>query len=276
MSLVVVVNCGAANALRGFEISMFYFFLKLYFIHISKNILLLRAQNAIQQCKWYFLESRNAKDYENVKLVNLSSSTAAQLPLMLCMISKNSDFGVGGHIKFFYRSEFYTHEHKIHQSEPEDYPRTICIYTKLIYGTVFEMWSNLCRKVAPHDNPEKQAKKWNSLISASKYQKYTKFTSRYMCLWLTNAMQWVKISLRITKDVNIQDGRQLWFKNSFRYQASSKIPKLWNLTHTPTHLVCNIHLIANFLSFHMSLVIFMHFRAGNVLHGIEISMFWFY
>ena len=36
------------------------------------------------------------------------------------------------------------------------------------------------------------------------------------------------------------------------------------------------HLIANFLSFHMGLVIVMHFGAGNELHGIEISMFWFY
>ena len=51
MSLVVVMNCGAGNALRGFEISMFYFFLKLYFIHISKDILPLRALNAIKQCK---------------------------------------------------------------------------------------------------------------------------------------------------------------------------------------------------------------------------------
>ena len=51
MSLAVVLNCGAANALHGFEISMFYFFLKLYFIHISKDILPLRAQNAIKQCK---------------------------------------------------------------------------------------------------------------------------------------------------------------------------------------------------------------------------------
>ena len=51
MSLVVVINCGAGNALRGFEISIFLFFLKLYFIHIFK--LHLRAQNAIKQCKWY-------------------------------------------------------------------------------------------------------------------------------------------------------------------------------------------------------------------------------
>ena len=51
MNLVVVMNCGAGNALRGFEISMFYFFLKLYFIHISKDILPLRALNDIKQCK---------------------------------------------------------------------------------------------------------------------------------------------------------------------------------------------------------------------------------
>ena len=54
MSLVVVVNSGAGNALRGFEISIFYFFVKLYFIHISKDILLLWALNALKQCEWYF------------------------------------------------------------------------------------------------------------------------------------------------------------------------------------------------------------------------------
>ena len=53
-SLVVVVNWGAGNALHGLEISMFSYFLKLYFIHISKDILLRWAQNAISQCKWYF------------------------------------------------------------------------------------------------------------------------------------------------------------------------------------------------------------------------------
>ena len=53
MSLVVVMNSGAENALHSFEISMFSIFLKLYFIHISKDILPLRAQNAIKQCKWY-------------------------------------------------------------------------------------------------------------------------------------------------------------------------------------------------------------------------------
>ena len=74
------------------------------------------------------------KDYENVKLVNLSSCTAVQLPLISCIISKNNDFGVGGNVKFFTEANF---EHKIHHSEPENYPLTIYIQIKLIYGTVF-------------------------------------------------------------------------------------------------------------------------------------------
>ena len=35
-----------------------------------------------------------------------------------------------------------------------------------------------------------------------------------MFWWMTNVMQLVKISLHITKDVKIQDGRQLWLKKS--------------------------------------------------------------
>ena len=42
------------------------------------------------------------------------------------------------------------------------------------------------------------------------------------------------------------------------------------------YLVCNDHLIANFLSFHMSLVVVMNCGAGNALHGFEISMFYFF
>ena len=57
---------------------------------------------------------------------------------------------------------------------------------------------------------KKRAKKLMFLISASNYQRYTKFPSRYMFRWMTNAMKLVKISLCITKDVKIQDGRQLW------------------------------------------------------------------
>ena len=40
-----------------------------------------------------FPESYTVKDYENVKLVYLPLCKAAQLSLILCMISKNSDFG---------------------------------------------------------------------------------------------------------------------------------------------------------------------------------------
>ena len=79
-------------------------------------------------------------------------------------------------------------------------------------------YDQICvEKLSLVKNPEKQAKKWKFLISASKYQKYTNFTSRYMFLWMSNAMQLVKITLRITKDVKTQDGRQLWLKNRFRY-----------------------------------------------------------
>ena len=59
----------------------------------------------------------------------------------------------------FYRSELYTHEHKNHHFELENYPLTICIKIKLIFGTFFEIWSNPWRDVAPRENPEKQAKK---------------------------------------------------------------------------------------------------------------------
>ena len=51
MSLVVVMNCGTGNVLHDFEIIMFYFCLKLYFVHISDDSLLLRAQNALKQCE---------------------------------------------------------------------------------------------------------------------------------------------------------------------------------------------------------------------------------
>ena len=53
-----------------------------------------------------FPESYNVKDYENVKLGNLSLCKVAQLPHILCMISKNSDFGVGGNVKFFTEANF--------------------------------------------------------------------------------------------------------------------------------------------------------------------------
>ena len=53
-----------------------------------------------------FPESYNVKDYETIKLVNLPLYKTAQLPLILCMISKNSDFVVGGNVKFFTEANF--------------------------------------------------------------------------------------------------------------------------------------------------------------------------
>ena len=127
MSLVVVMNCGTENALRGFEIGMLYLFSKtLFYTHIQRYTATAGTE-CYKNVNNTFPESYNVRDYENIKLVNLPLCKAAQLPLILCMISKNSDFGVGGNVKFFYRIEFYTYEHKIHQSEPENYPLTICI-----------------------------------------------------------------------------------------------------------------------------------------------------
>ena len=75
----------------------------------------------------------------------------------------------------------------------------------------FFRYSQICDEKLPIVKiRKKQAKNGNFLISTSNYQRYTKFISKYMFLWVTNTMKLVKISLRITKNVNIQDGRQLW------------------------------------------------------------------
>ena len=55
-----------------------------------------------------------------------------------------------------------------------------------------------------------------------------------------------------------------------------KVLYLRSLMHPPTHLVCNNHLMANFLSFDMRLVVVMNCGAGNALRGFEISMFYFF
>ena len=145
MSLVKVINCGAGNALHSFEISMFWIFVKLYFIYISTDILPLRAQNAIKQCKWYI--SRKLQYQVLRKWVNLPPSKAAQLPLISFMISKNSDFWEGGNVKFFvffYRSEFYTHEHKNQHSVPENYPLTICIQINDFFFIIIKSVTKSC------------------------------------------------------------------------------------------------------------------------------------
>ena len=55
--------------------------------------------------------------------------------------------------------------------------------------------------------------------------------------------------------------------------TSGDKPEFRNLIHTPQHLVRHAYLIANFLSFYMSLVVVVNCGAENALHGLEISMF---
>ena len=82
-----------------------------------------------------------------------------------------------------------------------------------------------------------------------------------MSLWMTNTMKLVKISLRITKDIKIQDGHQLWLKIVIGNRGATINPNL--------EIVCNAHLIANFLSFHMRLVIVMN--CGAKLHCMALK-----
>ena len=106
MSLVVVMNCGARNALRGFEISMFYFFLKLNFIHIFKDILPLRAQHVISNVNNIFPQSYNVKDYENIKSVNCHYAKPHSCPLYYAWFLKIAILGRGKCKVFFTEANF--------------------------------------------------------------------------------------------------------------------------------------------------------------------------
>ena len=68
----------------------------------------------------------------------------------------------------------------------------------------------------------------------------------------------------------------MWMVHNRRAANPQKVLYLRSLMHPHTHLVCNAHLIANFLSFHMSLVVVVNYGAGNALRGFEISMFYFF
>ena len=93
---------------------------------------------------------------------------------------------------------------------------------------------------------------------------------------MKNTMKLVKSSLHITKDVKIQDGHHLWFKKSFSVLGERRETQISKIKSPPIHLVYNVHITANFLSFHMSLVLVVNCGAGNVLHGSEISIFYFF
>ena len=54
----------------------------------------------------------------------------------------------------------------------------------------FLRYDQICAEKMPLVKIRKNKPKSETFfISASKYQKYTKFTERYMFLWMTNAMQ---------------------------------------------------------------------------------------
>ena len=53
-----------------------------------------------------FSESRYVKDYKNVKLANMPSFWATQLPLIITMIYYNKKFWVWGNVKFSAEANF--------------------------------------------------------------------------------------------------------------------------------------------------------------------------
>ena len=139
-----------------------------------------------------FPESRNVKGYENVKLVNLSSCKATQMSLILCMISKNSDFGVGGNIKFFTEANFILMNTKfttLTRKLSSNYPHPNQVDILNGFWDIIKSVTKNC----PSWKSGKTSQNKNCLDSTSYYQRYTKFTSGYIFLWMTNVMQWVEI-----------------------------------------------------------------------------------
>ena len=113
-------------------------FIKLYFIHISKDILLLQAQKAVKQYKLYFSRKLLC---QGLRKCNISKSAIMLGRTATSSIAHDfwkSRFWGRGKCKLLYRSEFYTHEYKNHHSEPEIYLLNICIQIKWTYETLFE------------------------------------------------------------------------------------------------------------------------------------------
>ena len=130
-----------------------------------------------------YTESLYGKSSENIKLVNLSSCTATQVPLILCMISKNSDLGVGGNVKFMADANFILINTKI-TTLNQMIVLELSAFKLSWYMEHFWYIVKSVTKSYPRENPEKQAKNRNFLISSSNYQRYAKFTSKYMFLWI--------------------------------------------------------------------------------------------
>ena len=65
-------------------------------------------------------------------------------------------------------------------------------------------------------------------------------------------------------------------KKSFSALGKQQDTQIMKFNSHPYTLSLQYPSYSKFLSFHMSLVVVMHFGAGNAGNGIEISMFWFY
>ena len=186
MSLVVVMYFGAGNALRGIEISMFWFYQTLFDRHFQIYIAAAGTKSCKTMQTLFFPENCYVKDNE-MQNWKICHHVRPHSYFFYCTWFLKITIWGRGKYKFLYRSKFYTHEYKNHHSEPEIYLLNICIQIKWTYKTLFETWTNIWRKVAPHENPENtppppppQKKNRNFLISTSNYQRYTKFTCTYV------------------------------------------------------------------------------------------------
>ena len=159
-------------------------FFKLYFIHISKYILLLWAQNTIKQYKWYFSRKLLCQGVRKCKFCKT-----------WFLKENNSNLGVGGRVKLFLqkwmscswtqKSPFWTRK----------------LFPNYLHSNEVDIWygfwdiSKYITISCPSWKSGKQAKKRNFLISNFNYQRYT------------NRMKLAKKILHNTKVVKIQNGR---------------------------------------------------------------------
>ena len=200
-------------------------------------------------------------------MVNLSSCTASQMPLILWWFLKWAIWG-RGKCKVFTEANFIL----INTKSPKK------LSSNYLHSNQVDIWNGFwdiiksVMKVAPRENPETQTK-----IEISLFQ-----------LLIIRDIQNLPLDIcfvdekydEISSNSFAYHQRRknprrppIMVKNRSRYEASGKKSKLWNLTHTPTHLVFNAHLIAHFLSFYMSLVVVMNCGAGNVSHGLMALIF---
>ena len=123
-----------------------------------------------------------------------------------------------GKCKFLYRSEFYTHEYKNHDFEPENSLLNICIQIKWTYETPFETWTYMTKNCPSWKSPLKIEIFLSQILIIRDIQNLP----RYICFWGWQKGWYIlkKKKLRITKVVKIQDGRQSWPPNFSWYKIN--------------------------------------------------------